>query len=590
MKKIASYITMLAVGAAMVLGASGCDDNFTRPPMIVPTTDLKPNVSILDLKTRYWQSDRNYVTTPGYYNRDEGTHIVIRGRVISSGESGNIYNNIVIADETAAITIAVRSADLTQTYLYGQNVCVDVTGLQLGGYNGLMQLGAEGTYNGAPSMTFMAAATLEEHSGADGLPDAAAVDTLLVNAADLAQMKGSTDELIKWQSQIVRLDGMSFEKSGVPFNNSDKTVDCYVRDAEGNRLNLRISNYADFARDIVPSGTGSVVGILSYYGTDWQLLLIDKAGVIGFDETAAPENPDTPSNPEGLGDGTEEKPYTADQVLNGATGTDVWVRGYIVGFIPDKSLSEAKFEAPATAATNIIIADNPECKDVNMVVPVQLPQGDVRGKLNLQDHPENLGKLVDLKGSLESYFGAKGVKNTSACKIDGDTPDTPGEPAEPVASLNENFDASSSIPAGWTQVQVAGNKSWYVPTFNNNNYAAMTGYKGTAPFDQWLITPAIDITAATEKELTFDTEVNGYGSKTSVFEVYVLTSAEVATAQKTKLDPTIAKAPASGYSDWVNSGKLDLSAFSGTIYIGFRYYATEDANYATWCLDNVVVK
>jgi hypothetical protein len=49
--------------------------------------------------------------------------------------------------------------------------------------------------------------------------------------------------------------------------------------------------------------------------------------------------------------------------------------------------------------------------------------------------------------------------------------------------------------------------------------------------------------------------------------------------------PTV---PASGYSPWVNSGKIDLSAWAGgKYYIGFRYTATQDVTYATWCLDNV---
>jgi hypothetical protein len=115
----------------------------------------------------------------------------------------------------------------------------------------------------------------------------------------------------------------------------------------------------------------------------------------------------------------------------------------------------------------------------------------------------------------------------------------------------------------------------------------MTGYKGTAPFDSWLVSPAIDMSKVTNKTLTFDTQVNGYSSKTSVFEAYVLTSADVANATKTKLNATMATAPASGYSDWASSGSIDLSSYSGTIYIAFRYYATTDDNYATWCLDNV---
>jgi len=135
-----------------------------------------------------------------------------------------------------------------------------------------------------------------------------------------------------------------------------------------------------------------------------------------------------------------------------------------------------------------------------------------------------------------------------------------------------------------------GTKTWYVTTYNNNNYAAMTGYKGTAPFDSWLISPAISASKLSKKTLNFSTQVNGYSSTTSVFEVYVLSSNDVKTATKTQLNPTLATAPASGYSSWTDSGNVDLSAFTGTIYIGFRYYATTDSNYATWCLDNVVIE
>lgn len=41
---------------------------------------------------------------------------------------------------------------------------------------------------------------------------------------------------------------------------------------------------------------------------------------------------------------------------------------------------------------------------------MQLPQGDVRTALNLKDNPENLGKQVNLLGSMEAYFGVCGVK------------------------------------------------------------------------------------------------------------------------------------------------------------------------------------
>ena len=170
------------------------------------------------------------------------------------------------------------------------------------------------------------------------------------------------------------------------------------------------------------------------------------------------------------------------------------------------------------------------------------------------------------------------------------TPPTPPTPEGPVTFLDETF--TSGIPANWTNVKMSGDKQWYQTSYNNNGYAAMTGYKGTQPpFDAWLISPAIDLTKVTDKKLTFDTQVNGYGSTTTVFEAFVMTSNTLELARNYKLNPTIAVAPDKGYSEWVNSGEIDLTPYlnEGTIYIGFRFYATEDANYATWCVDNVKV-
>ena len=303
----------------------------------------------------------------------------------------------------------------------------------------------------------------------------------------------------------------------------------------------------------------------------------------------------------GTGTGTETDPFSVQSIIafNPASTTEtehagVWVKGYIVGWADMSTeyvinANTARFSTPATMATNLLMAETPGTTDVSKCIGVQLPSGAVRSALNLVDNPGNLGKEVMVKGDVLRYSGVPGIRNTSAYKIDGggDTPDEP-KPGAVVTSLDQNFDASTSLPEGWTQMQVAGTKTWYVNTFNGNNYAAMTGYKGTAPFDSWMFSPAIDIAKCADKKLTFETQVNGYGSTTTVFEVYALNAADPAKATvKQKLNATMAVAPASGYSSWTQSGELDLSQFSGNVYIGFRYYATQDANYATWCVDNV---
>lgn len=584
MNKYISYISVLMLGMA---GLSSCNDNWETPPMVYPESTLESNVTLDNVKTKYWSTERNNVNTVGFLGDITGDasqaadSAIFKGRVISESSTGNIYNSIVVQGDGCALNISVRTNKLTAIPAFGQEIFVNITGMKIGNYNGLMQLGAEGTYQGQPSMTFMESADFEAKFQINGVPDASKVDTLLITLGDIANKDAAT--LQKYQSQLVRIDGLTFETPGQPFAGAENT-NRYAKDDSGNRLNIRTSSYASFKSNIIPTGQGSVVGILSYFGTDWQLLLNDITGIIGFDETVTPDTP-----VEGEGDGSAEKPYSVDQVLAGATGT-AWTQGFIVGWVNGKTLSDgATFEVPATSNTNLLIAATADCKEVAKCVPVQLPAGEVRSALNLQDHPEYLGKAVSLKGSLEAYFGTKGIKSVTEFKGDfGGSTETPDTPANPVATLDENFDGGTNIPAGWTNTKITGDKSWYITEYESNKYAAITGYKGVEPpFNAWLITPALDLNAMGSKVLTFDTQVNGYGSTTSEFKVFILTDVDPTKCTPVELKATFAVAPDSGYSGWANSGEIDLSAYSGVVYIGWQFTAAKDENYATWCLDNV---
>ncbi len=439
----------------MAAAFTGCDDDFARPPMVFPSTpDITTTASIEEIKSQYWSIVEG---TPQEIGLDaNGDSIIIKGRICSSDETGNIYKNIIVQTVDAdgqqwALTFAVNKTKMYETYKFGQEIYINLTGMSIGGYRGLMQLGRVGD----SGMSFMDEAMFTGHATPSGLPRLADVDTAATTIAALEAVKTDNLGRMMWQSRLVRVEGVEFEEPGEVFAGSANT-NRYIKDGEGHRMIVRNSAYATFKNERIPGGTGNVTGILSYFGSDWQILLIDEAGCSDF------------------------------------TGGD----------------------AP--------------------------------------------------------------------------TPPTPDDPAGGTASVSQNFDANTEIPAGWTNLKVKGDKDWYVREFSGNNYASMSGYKGTAPFDAWLISPAVNMAEAKEKVVSFTTQVNGYGSTTTKFEVYVLDSNDPEKATvKTALEPALPTAPASGYSDWVNSGELSLEAFTGTIYIGFRYTATTDANYATWCVDNV---
>lgn len=75
-------------------------------------------------------------------------NIWIKGKVISSDQSGNIYNEMYIQDGTnenngSAITLKLGKGSLYNEYPVGTWVYVKCAGLTLGAYNGMLQLGME---------------------------------------------------------------------------------------------------------------------------------------------------------------------------------------------------------------------------------------------------------------------------------------------------------------------------------------------------------------------------------------------------------------------------------------------------------------
>jgi len=96
--------------------------------------------------------------------------------------------------------------------------------------------------------------------------------------------------------------------------------------------------------------------------------------------------------------------------------TGVWVYGYIAG--GDCTANGCSFSPPFKSATNLVLSPTSTSADKESCLAVQLQKGDIRGVLNLVDHPENLGRLVYLKGDLvPKYYGIPGLQNISDYRL-----------------------------------------------------------------------------------------------------------------------------------------------------------------------------
>lgn len=209
---------------------------------------------------------------------------------------------------------------------------------------------------------------------------------------------------------------------------------------------------------------------------------------------------DTPTNGGGTGggeteltgDGTEEKPYTVTDIKAGATGTEVFVKAYIVGYVPDKSLDEAIFSADGCKVqSNVIVAASADESTVDNVIAVQLPTGAVRTALNLNDNPSNLKQEVLLCGNIENYFGKAGVKSVVWAKIGskeaGTKPGTETPAADPKGSGTKEDPYNVAAALNYTkalaadvnsdkEIYIKGKVSTISSEFKADNYGNATYY------------------------------------------------------------------------------------------------------------------
>ena len=571
MKRFNYYLSLML----LLVFTAACNDEFDQPPMVIPTAEHMPNMTIAEFKAKHWQDARNYIDT---VTEDE----VIHGWVTSSDESGNIYKSLYIMDESGAgLSISINQNSLYNNYRLGQEIVIPMKGYFVGKYNGQQQLGYPEWYaaGSAWEATFLPQAMWESMVELNGLPDVSKIDTLEISIADL---KTDTESMLKYQGRLVRINGVTFDDAGDVFavtpvtgNSSTNNTNRNITDENGNTLIIRNSGYADFRGDTLPDSEVDVVGLVGCYGTTWQMYLRSAYDVIV-----------------GQTSGTQKTPYNvAEAIAAQNTGAKGWVGGYIVGAVAPEvtnvsSNADVEWKAPTTLDNTLVIADDPECKDYTKCIFIALPQGSpFREQANLKENPIYYKKYLKAKGTFATYMGVAGITGNSGSTNEFSLPFP-----RPVPELNETFD--NELPSNWTEIVVSGDKKWYKADFNGDGYAAMTGYNGKQPpFDTWFITPGLDIQNADGKGFSFTSETRSYGSTKTVFEVYLLNSLDPATATvKQKLNPILAKAPNSTgtWSAWTSSGELDLSDWAdGVYYIAFHYFADTDSEYDTWAIDNV---
>ena len=250
-------IKMAFAAVLLLVGGASCDKELDVAPVM--TYDGQANMTIAELNALHpVGSEDSYDAIP------EGT--VISGTIISSDQEGNCYKYLTIQDETGGIQIKIDNSSLYPKYQIGQRIFVECKDLVIGDYRKNRQLGFWS--NG--SMAGLATSQEPLYIYRDGLVGDEPAPIVLNSKSE------ATEAMLNC---LVVLKDCHFADPGERYSEADASTSRDIVMSDNSVIMLRTSNYADFAAQPLPNGTGDIVGILTVYNTTLQLTIRSLADV-----------------------------------------------------------------------------------------------------------------------------------------------------------------------------------------------------------------------------------------------------------------------------------------------------------------------
>lgn len=594
---------------------TSCDKReYDTPPLNIPVYEGEATHTIEQFKQTY---------TDELVAIDED--VIITGVITANDESGNLYKKMVIEDGSAAIELSIDRNSLYAEYYVGQQVFVECKGLYTGKYGGLQQIGYKyQNTSGADQIGRMPKELAETHIFSHGNPgEEPKSDTVTIAALDESMM-----------SKLVTFKKVRFANGGKDTyadKDGEYPTSQQIIDENGKSIIAYTSQYAKFASETLPEGQGNVTGIASFHKGTWQLLIRDTTDVENFEPI--PEEPIEPADPvTQINEDFESGEDYGTAAINGwisinLQGSD---RNWIVKTYNNNNYAQASahkgsaedyenwlitppidmdnatnkimsFETAkaywkSTSSLEVYILDSYELETANKVkLDVVLAKESDADFTFISSGDVDLSAQTGMKYIGFRYVAKGGESNSTTFQLDnfkfGVESDNGGGEVTPVTEINEDFTSGENYGTaainGWSVMDFNGtDRSWIVKEYSGNKYAQASAHKGSAEdYENWLLTPPVDFDNVASKVMSFET-AKAYWKSTSSLEVYVLDGNNPSTANKQKLDVTLAQ-ESDGDFTFISTGDVDLSAQTGIKYIGFRYVAKGgESNSTTFQLDN----
>lgn len=614
-KLIKSLLPLLAI---VVLGASCMDEH--DDPVILDSdgSNIHASTTIKALKEKYADiiADNGLVEI-----EDDDT---IRGVVIGNDESGNIYKQLFVQDETGGICVSIDGNGMNTDWHVGQRVAIYLKGLYIGGYGELPQLGYAYTNDeGNTQIGRMSPFVWQAHSTRIGeaRPEYIPEPTVITSADEF------TDDMT---STLVSLQGMHFENPGI-FTFADYEADDPATEsrtmffADDTEVTVRTSRYGSgLAQMVIPGGVGTFNGILTTYRGEWQITA-RTADDVGddFEHYELPNTFIKETFSEDLGvftsysaQGHETEidwiiDYSSACVKGYVDGQNVDAVTYLVSQPVNLSGVPAAYvcfehainyaDLDRISEQHQLLVSNDFTGDVDAatwtMMPVYQASGtsftfSSSGRAIVPEQYLADGVVFALRHTSTTGEGSTWeVRNFAVVDGVGDEIKDMNDTSDAI--FYEAFDDEPDYgkDGEFSFVNVNGNYSWNWD--NRYNCMKMSGYGSGTNYanEDWLISPAINTTVAANPMLTFRHAINfakTADNRRACCRVYVSTTYTGGDIVESEWQQVEIEYPRSDSWNFMDSGVIELPQ-SENLRIAFRY-TCEDHDAPTWEVDNVMVK
>lgn len=257
-------------------------DEVAIPKLICTQPDLTVNRTVAEVR-----ENANSIVTQ--YSYDD----IIEAYVVSSDESGNFFKSISFQTLATATTpaigfsVPVDATNLYIDYRMGNKVYVKLkeqyTDLSFGG----MRIGSifVNSYNEGG----VGRLSQNDYKKVLNASCITVKEELLVKTISMEEVLNDSN-----LNTLVELSDVQFTAAAVgrhyfeETNNVGGATNWGLMDKLGNQVYFRTSSFADFSGKLVPNGNGKVRGILTKYGTDYQLLPRSEKDVVMTGNRAVP--------------------------------------------------------------------------------------------------------------------------------------------------------------------------------------------------------------------------------------------------------------------------------------------------------------